>query len=155
MLQTQKMEYFLEWGYFGLFVSSFLAATVLPLSSELVLSVVLAKQYSLVLSIFLATLGNWLGGLSSYGLGRLAKWSLLERFFGIKETQVKKMKVQISRWGSTLALLCWLPIVGDLFAVGLGFFRVDLLKVSLCMLLCKLVRYILLGTLTLWGLNFF
>ena len=41
------MEYFLEWGYFGLFLSSFLAATVLPLSSELVLSVVLAKQYSL------------------------------------------------------------------------------------------------------------
>lgn len=84
------MEYFLEWGYFGLFVSSFLAATVLPLSSELVLSVVLAKQYSLVLSIFLATLGNWLGGLSSYGLGRLAKWSLLERFLESKKPKSRK-----------------------------------------------------------------
>ena len=149
------MEYFLEWGYFGLFFSSFLAATVLPLSSEVVLSVVLANQYPLAASILFATLGNWLGGLSSYGLGRLGKWSFLQRFFGVQEPQVKKMKAKISRWGSALALLCWLPIVGDLFAVGLGFFRIDFVKVSLWMLVGKLLRYVLWGILILWGINFF
>ncbi|MDC1012581.1 hypothetical protein OAQ04_05030 [Flavobacteriaceae bacterium] len=84
------MEYFLEWGYFGLFLSSFLAATVLPLSSEVVLSVVLANQYPLAASILFATLGNWLGGLSSYGLGRLGKWSLLLRFLESKSLKSKK-----------------------------------------------------------------
>jgi membrane protein YqaA with SNARE-associated domain len=63
------MESFVEFGFLGLFFASFLGATIIPLSSEIVLSVLLAKGYDINLSIVIATFGNWLGGLSSYYLG--------------------------------------------------------------------------------------
>ena len=137
-----------------MFLSSFLAATVLPLSSEVVLSVVLANQYPLAVSILFATLGNWLGGAA------VMDWDVWEsglccNVFWSPRASSQKMKAKISRWGSALALLCWLPVVGDLFAVGLGFFRIDFVKVSLWMLVGKLLRYVLWGILTLWGINFF
>ena len=59
------MESFVEWGYLGLFLSSFLGATIIPLSSEIVLSLLLTQGFDLNLSIIIATIGNWLGGLSS------------------------------------------------------------------------------------------
>ena len=139
------MENYLEWGYLGLFVASFIAATVIPLSSEFVLSILLANQYPLALSLIIASLGNWLGGLSSYGLGRLGKWSLIERFFGLKKNKIQQIKGKIDRWGSYLAFFCWLPIEGDLFAISLGFFKVSFSNVSIWMLLGKLLRY------TVWG----
>ena len=60
------MESLAEWGYLGLFISSFLAATIIPLSSELVLSILLANNYDLFASLMVASLGNWLGGISSF-----------------------------------------------------------------------------------------
>jgi len=149
------MENYLEWGYLGLFVASFIAATVIPLSSEFVLSILLANQYPLALSLIIASLGNWLGGLSSYGLGRLGKWSLIERFFGLKKNKIQQIKGKIDRWGSYLAFFCWLPIVGDLFAISLGFFKVSFSNVSIWMLLGKLLRYTVWGLLTLWGIRLF
>ena len=59
------MESFVEWGYLGLFLSSFLGATIIPLSSEIVLSLLLTQGFDINLSIIIATIGNWLGGLSS------------------------------------------------------------------------------------------
>ena len=75
------MESFIEWGYLGLFLASFLGATEIPLSSEIVLSFLILNGYDFKLSLLIATIGNWLGGLSSYYLGRLGRWETLERFF--------------------------------------------------------------------------
>ena len=58
------MESFAEWGYLGLFLASFLAATIIPLGSEIVLSILIANNYDITLSLFIASVGNWLGGLS-------------------------------------------------------------------------------------------
>ena len=149
------MEDYIELGYWGLFLTSFLAATVIPLSSEIVLSVLIANGFDFIFCLLVATLGNWLGGLSSYGLGWLANWEILERYFGIKQEKVFAIKKYINPWGSPLAFLCWLPLVGDVFAVALGFFRVSFPKVSLWMLLGKLIRYTLWGLFTLWGIRFF
>ena len=75
------MENFLELGLLGLFISSFIAATIIPFSSELVLSILLANQYPLVTCLFIATLGNWLGGISSYGLGKIGRMDLYKIFY--------------------------------------------------------------------------
>ena len=75
------MESFAEWGYIGLFLASFLAATIIPLGSELVLSMLIANNYDLTISLFIASIGNWAGGLSSYGIGRLGNWNFIERYF--------------------------------------------------------------------------
>jgi membrane protein YqaA with SNARE-associated domain len=149
------MEHYVELGYLGLFVARFLAATVIPLSSEVVLSLLIANEYDFVSCLSIATLGNWLGGISSFGLGYIGNWQILERFFRIKQEKVGNLRIFIKRWGSPLAFLCWLPLVGDVFAVGLGFFKIDFKKVALWMLVGKMLRYSIWGTLTLWGISLF
>ena len=86
------MESFVEWGFIGLFLASFLGATIIPLSSEIVLSILLAKGYDLNVSIVVATIGNWLGGLSSYFLGTLGKWSFVEKYFRIRKEKIITFK---------------------------------------------------------------
>ncbi len=147
------MEIFVEWGYLGLFIASFLGATIIPFSSELVLSLLIIKGYDFNLSLLVATTGNWLGGLSSYFLGRLGKWSTLEKYFRLKKEKIVKFKINIDKWGSLLAFFCWLPIIGDPIAVGLGFFRTNYILVALWMFMGKLIRYIVWAFVTYWGVS--
>ncbi|MAV42823.1 MAG: DedA family protein [Flavobacteriaceae bacterium TMED238] len=149
------MEAFVEWGYLGLFIASFLGATIIPFSSELVFSLLIIKGYDFNLSLLVATTGNWLGGLSSYFLGRLGKWSTLEKYFRLKKEKIVKFKTNIDKWGSLLAFFCWLPIVGDPIAVGLGFFRTNYILVAIWMFIGKLIRYIVWAFITYWGVSIF
>jgi membrane protein YqaA with SNARE-associated domain len=147
------LETFVEWGYLGLFIASFLGATIIPFSSELVFSLLIIKGYDFNLSLLVATTGNWLGGLSSYLLGRLGKWSTLEKYFRLKKEKIVRFKTNIDKWGSLLAFFCWLPIIGDPIAVGLGFFRTNYLLVALWMFMGKLIRYIVWAFVTYWGVS--
>ena len=147
------MESFVEWGYLGLFIASFLGATVIPFSSELVFSLLIIKGYDFNLSLLVATTGNWLGGLSSYFLGRLGKWSTLEKYFKLKKEKIVKFKTNIDKWGSLLAFFCWLPVIGDPIAVGLGFFRTNYILVAIWMFIGKFIRYILWALVTYWGVS--
>jgi len=149
------LEAFVEWGYLGLFIASFLGATIIPFSSELVFSLLIIKGYDFNLSLLVATTGNWLGGLSSYFLGRLGKWSTLEKYFRLKKEKIVKFKTNIDKWGSLLAFFCWLPIVGDPIAVGLGFFRTNYVLVAIWMFIGKLIRYIVWAFITYWGVSIF
>ena len=148
------MEAFVEWGYLGLFIASFLGATIIPFSSELVFSLLIIKGYDFNLSLLVATTGNWLGGLSSYFLGRLGKWSTLEKYFRLKKEKIVKFKTDIDKWGSLLAFFCWLPVIGDPIAVGLGFFRTNYILVAIWMFLGKFIRYIMWALVTYWGVSF-
>ena len=147
------MESFAEWGYLGLFIASFLAATVIPLSSEIVLSILIANNYDLTASLFVASIGSWLGGLSSYGIGRLGKWNTIEKYLRIQKDKIYKWKVHIDYWGSALAFFCWLPIIGDPIAAGLGFFRTNFYLVSLWMFIGKMLRYGVWALITYWGIS--
>ena len=82
------MEGFVEWGYLGLFIASFLGATIIPFSSEVVFSLLIINGYDIKVSLLVATIGNWLGGLSSYFLGRLGKWETLEKYFKLKKEKI-------------------------------------------------------------------
>jgi membrane protein YqaA with SNARE-associated domain len=148
------LEAFVEWGYLGLFIASFLGATIIPFSSELVFSLLIIKGYDFNLSLLVATTGNWLGGLSSYFLGRLGKWSTLEKYFRLKKEKIVKFKTNIDKWGSLLAFFCWLPVIGDPIAVGLGFFRTNYILVAVWMFLGKFIRYVLWALVTYWGVSF-
>ncbi|MBK55865.1 MAG: hypothetical protein CMC84_00850 [Flavobacteriaceae bacterium] len=147
------MDFLTEWGLFGLFISSFLSATVIPFSSEFVLSFMILNGFDIYLTILIATIGNWLGGLSSYLIGRLGKWTIIEKYFGVDKNKVFNFKLKVDRWGSVLAFFSWLPIIGDVIAVSLGFFRTNFILVSIWMLLGKILRYIIWGTMTYWSLS--
>jgi membrane protein YqaA with SNARE-associated domain len=147
------MEALSEWGYLGLFFASFLAATILPLSSEIVFSVLIVNNYDLATCLVMATLGNWIGGMSSYALGWLAKWSFIEKYLRIKKERIQSFKIKIENWGSFIAFFCWLPIIGDPLAVGLGVLKTNIIKVSIWMLIGKMIRYLAWAAITYWGFS--
>lgn len=136
------MESLFELGYWGLFFASFLAATVLPFSSEAILVLMLSAGYQSLNCLIIATAGNWLGGMTGYYLGYLAKWEWLNKYFRIKKLTLEKVRIKLERHGSLIALFCWLPFIGDLLAVGLGMIRTNLFLTSSLMLVGKLLRYI-------------
>lgn len=134
------MDWLLDLGYFGLFVGSFLAATVVPFSADVLLVGMLVAGGSPWAVIAIATAGNFLGGLTSYGIGRIGKWEWIERL-GVKPETLEKQKAKVDRYGSWLALLSWVPFVGDIFAVALGFYRTKFLSSALFMFIGKFGRF--------------
>jgi membrane protein YqaA with SNARE-associated domain len=68
------MEGLFDYNLWGLFLASFLAATVVPFSSEALLSFLIINGTDAYTAVLVATFGNWLGGMSSYGIGYLGKW---------------------------------------------------------------------------------
>lgn len=150
------MESFAEWGYLGLFFASFLAATIIPfLSSEALLSLMIVNQYSLGTVLLVATIGNWLGGLSCYYIGWLGKWDLIEKHLKIKVVTLERLKPKVDRWGAPLAFFCWIPVIGDPLAVGLGLFKTNPISVALWILIGKGIRYLVWAYITFSGMNFY
>lgn len=144
------MENLLEYGYFGLFLGAFLAATIFPFSSDVLLVAMLAAGGDAFVTIAIATAGNWLGGLTSYGVGYLGKTEWLERWFRIKPETVYRYKERVAKYGAWLALLTWVPFVGDVFAVVLGFFKARFWPSAWFMLLGKGLRFIAWAVIYYW-----
>ena len=127
-----------NWGLWGLFLGSFLASTIIPFSSEALLLGAIAIGENIWLCVFVAAVGNSLGGIVSFYLGRLGKWEWLERFFKVK-------REKISRFKTIAALFAWLPIVGDLIAITLGFMRFSPLLSCLLMSIGRFARFAVVG----------
>ena len=118
----------------ALFIASFVSATVLPANSEVVLVAVLKSHPQLAFAaIALATLGNTLGGLTTYGLGRL----LPER-----KPHGEKVVALLRRHGAWALLLSWVPIMGDALCAAAGWLRIPLGRSLAAMAAGKLARYI-------------
>jgi membrane protein YqaA with SNARE-associated domain len=131
-----------DYGLLGLFIGSFLAATVVPFSADVLLvGMLVADVNSAVALLVVATLGNWIGGITSYGIGRAGKWEWIERLHVSRES-LEKQKTRIERFGAPIALLTWVPFIGDVFAVALGFYRVKFLPAIFWMLVGKGARFV-------------
>jgi membrane protein YqaA with SNARE-associated domain len=122
-------------------LSSFLAATIIPFSSEAHFYYLISENYNLWLLLIAASTGNTIGGMTSYVLGYYCKWSWLEKYFRIKRKKAQRYELKITQYGFWMAALCWLPIVGDVLAVALGLFRVKWWKVLIVMFISKGFRY--------------
>lgn len=139
-----NMQFFEDWGLFGLFMASFLAATFLPFSSEALFAYMVNKGMNTELLIIVATIGNSLGGLFNYWIGHMGKLEWAQRYLKISKSAVDKWCHRIQSYGSLLAFLCWLPVIGDPLALALGYFRVSFVKVAIFLTVGKLVRYLVL-----------
>lgn len=119
----------------GLFVSSFISATVLPGGSEVFLFAI-AKTYpeKLLSTLAIATLGNTLGGMSTYLLGRL----LPNKGQAIDPKRIATVK----RYGSISLLFSWTPIIGDALCAAAGWLRLNWLTCLLWITIGKAARYI-------------
>ena len=115
-----------------LFISSFLAATLLPGGSEAVLFAVLKMHPSLFWSaLAVATIGNTLGGMSSYLIGRVIP----------QRGEMKRLEA-VRHYGSPILLLSWVPLVGDALCLAAGWLRLNPWTSSAFMAAGKFARYL-------------
>lgn len=128
------IEWSAENSLAGLFVAAFVAATILPANSEIVLLAVLkAHPERTVAALALATLGNTLGGLTTYGIGRL-----------LPDRKLPKARALawVRRYGAAALLLSWVPLVGDALCAAAGWLRVPWIPAALAMAVGKAARYV-------------
>lgn len=142
------MEGLSDYSLWGLFLASFLAATVVPFSSEALLSVLIVNGVDAYTAVMVATAGNWLGGMSSYGIGYLGKWEWIEKYLRVKKSSIEKWHNRLYKRGAIIAFFCWLPAVGDVIAVGLGLLRSNVWITAIAMLAGKFIRYVIWGWIT-------
>ena len=133
-----------EFGYLGLFIAGFLAATVMPFSSESLLAIALLNGLDPFLCLIIITFGNWLGSLTTYGIGYIGNVDWIEKYFKISREKIEKTKRYLDKHGTSLALFVWVPIIGDVFALALGYFKVNFTVTAIFMLIGKFFRYLLL-----------
>ena len=135
------MEFLIEYGYIGVFIAAFLAATILPFSSEVVLTGVLLGGAAYAPCMIAATLGNFLGGMSCYWIGMLGKIEWIEKYLKLDIQKVEKFQRWIQDKGSWTGFFVFLPGIGDFIAVALGFLRANVWIVAISMLAGKAIRY--------------
>ncbi len=130
-----------EWGYWGLFIASFLSGSIIPFSSEAILSIVLIQQYDPFLSVLSATIGNWLGGVTCYYLGYLGKSDWIHKYLRISQETIDKTVKFLQGKGSLIGFFGFLPAIGDVFVVALGLMRANQFGSLFSLLIGKLARY--------------
>lgn len=129
------MELSTEAGLAGLFLSAFVSATLLPGGSEVLLfGWVQTHPEQRLLALLVTTAGNTLGGLTTYGCGRLLPQRAEARL-------APRALVWLQRYGPVALLLSWLPVMGDAVCLAAGWLRLSLFASGVWMLLGKLLRY--------------
>jgi membrane protein YqaA with SNARE-associated domain len=95
--------------------------------------------------LILATTGNWLGGITSYLIGRSCKTEWITSYLRVDHKKLETYESFIKKYGFFSALFCWVPFIGDPIAVALGWFRTPWHGVALFMLIGKIIRYFIIS----------
>ena len=136
------IQLLIDWGYVGLFLSALLAGSIIPFSSELVLIALVKVGLSPTICVLAAALGNTVGGMTCYYMGRLGKIEWIEKYFKVKQEKVEKMQGFLQGKGALMAFFAFLPFVGEVIAIALGFMRSNVALTTFSMFIGKLIRYI-------------
>jgi membrane protein YqaA with SNARE-associated domain len=141
-------EILIRFGYLGLFFICFLAATLVPLSSEVFVALASSLGYDNLLILVFATTGNYLGSLTSYYAGKKGNDFILSRYIYVKPERLQRTQFIYERWGTPILFFSWAPIIGDVLSFLSGILKVNLLVFTFWVVLGKFFRYaVILGTL--------
>jgi membrane protein YqaA with SNARE-associated domain len=139
------MEYFAQFGYVGIFLVSFLAATILPFSSEVVLGFLLLKDLNPTALISVATFGNVLGALVNYATGFWGSTFLAQRVFKIPQDDFIKAEKRFKKYGVFSLFFAWVPVIGDPLTLVAGVLRINIILFLVLVTAGKLIRYLVVG----------
>ena len=125
-------------------MASFLAGTFVPFSSEVVMGTLLATTgMDPVLTILSGTIGNVLGSLFNYFIGRIGSSEQISHWMHIKERRLRTTRDSVEKRGSWIAAFSFLPIFGTAISISLGILRANVWGVILWSTIGKLLRYII------------
>ncbi len=140
MVET-LIDFFKDYGYWGMGILSFLSGSIIPITSEVLLVFFLNLGLDAVGLTLVATLGNTLGGVTCFMLGYLTNKERVKKIFKISDKRMKRADIMIQKYGYWTAAISFVPAIGEVLLVVLGIMRVSRFKVITVMAIGKLVRY--------------
>ena len=138
------IEFLTGYGYTGMFIASLLAGSVLPFSSEAVMVGLMAAGLDPWLLALYGTIGNVLGALLNYGIGRLGKVEWFEKYLHVKQKDLDRAERFVAGRGAWMGFFAFLPILGSAITVLLGLMRSNIVITFIAITLGKIFRYIIL-----------
>lgn len=135
------IEFFVEWGYVGLFLSAFVAGSVVPFSSEAVMVVLIEMGLNEWGCLAAATAGNTLGGMTCYWIGMVGRREWVTRYLRVSDEKLARAERFLAGRGAVMGFFAFLPYVGEAIAVVLGLMRSNMLLTFSSMTLGKALRY--------------
>lgn len=135
------IDFFKDYGYWGMGILSFLSGSIIPITSEVLLVFFLNLGLDAVGLTLVATLGNTLGGVTCFMLGYLTNKERVKKIFKISDKRMKRADIMIQKYGYWTAAISFVPAIGEVLLVVLGIMRVSRFKVITVMAIGKLVRY--------------
>ena len=129
--------------YLSLFAISFLAATILPFSSEITLAGLIAtSNYDNLLLLIVASLGNILGSVVNWALGFYSRKLSKKKWFPFKDEQIERSSKWFNKFGRWSLLFAWVPIIGDPLTLVAGLLRVKFIEFLILVTIGKVSRYL-------------
>ena len=139
------VDFLLTYGYGGMFAAAFLAGSFFPFSSEAVMAGLRVAGLDVWMLVLCASVGNLLGGMFNYGVGRMGKEDWIYGMLRVRPERLEQSERFVHRYGAWMGLLSWLPILGSVITIAMGLLRVDVWKSALTILIGKVARYVVLG----------
>jgi len=127
-----------------MFIAAFLAGSVFPLNSEIILSALMAAGLDASLLVIYATIGNVLGGMFNYGIGRLGRMEWIERYLGVDQKKLDRAQRFMGGRGAWMGFFAFFPFIGEAITVVLGLTRASIPISLISMTVGKALRYIVL-----------
>lgn len=128
-------------GAAGMFVAAFLAGSFFPFSSEVVMLGLLEAGIDPMALLVWGTAGNVMGGIFNYVVGSFGREEWIVRYTKVSPKKLERGKRYVRRYGAWAGLLAWVPLLGSLVTVALGYLRTNLPLTLLTVALGKYVRY--------------
>lgn len=138
------VEFLLNWGYWGMLVAAFLAGSVFPFSSEAVMLGLQLEGLAPTQLVVYGTIGNVLGSMFNYGVGRLGRVEWIERYLHVKPESLDKARRFMGGRGAWMGFFAFLPLLGSAITVVLGLMRANVVVSMVSITIGKLLRYLLL-----------
>lgn len=139
------------YGYAGLFLTSFLASTVLPLGSEALLLLLIKEGFDPMYVVMVASVGNYCGACTTYYIGLVGRRDLIEKHLSISQQRLYNAEKWFTKYGAYSLLFTWVPIIGDAITAMGGIMKLDFKVFSVYVFLGKFLRYAVVAYLA-WGL---
>jgi membrane protein YqaA with SNARE-associated domain len=139
----------MQYGYWGMFLSAFIAGSFFPFSSEAIMAGLSAAGLEMQPLIIYGTAGNVLGGMFNYCVGRMGRPEWIEKYLHVKQESLDKAERFMAGRGAWMGFFAFLPIIGSAITILLGLMRANLLISFVSITIGKFLRYLL----WLYGVN--
>lgn len=133
-----------QYGYWGMLVAAFLAGSFFPFSSEAVMVALMATGLDPWLLMLYGTVGNVLGSVLNYGVGRMGRLEWIETYLHVKKVDLDKAHRFLAGRGAWMGFFAFLPVLGSAITIALGLMRSNVVITLTAITIGKLFRYIIL-----------